>query len=126
MAAELNRFPGPKHVLELADSPELSAGQREKVAALFEVKDAEAAHLGARLVQLERELEAAFATQSITGDELAERLEAVGQVRADLRFVQLVAYLDTTTALTPDQVAEYQGLSARVAEAIRTNAGKAS
>ena len=35
LAAELNGYPGPSHVLELADRLELTAGQRAGIKALF-------------------------------------------------------------------------------------------
>src|SRR4051794_23181782 len=36
LAAELNGYPGPTHVLELADRLELSADQRARIKALFQ------------------------------------------------------------------------------------------
>jgi len=36
LAAELNGYPGPSHVLELADRLELSADQRARVQTLFD------------------------------------------------------------------------------------------
>ena len=42
LAAELNGYPGPAHVLELADKLELSAEQRATINALFEFMKAEA------------------------------------------------------------------------------------
>ena len=39
LAAELNGYPGPSHVLELADKLELSADQRAKVQRLFELDE---------------------------------------------------------------------------------------
>src|SRR6188768_1977014 len=42
LAAELNGYPGPSHVLELADALELSADQRTRVKVLFDAMKAEA------------------------------------------------------------------------------------
>src|SRR5713101_4262890 len=50
LAAELNGFPGPSHVLELADKLELSSAQRAAVEALFNSMKAEALPLGAKLI----------------------------------------------------------------------------
>ena len=41
-AAELNHYPGPMHVLELAESLELSADQLRRTQALFETVKEEA------------------------------------------------------------------------------------
>jgi len=51
LAAELNGYPGPSHVLELADKLELSADQRTKVQRLFDSMKAEAIPLGSRLIE---------------------------------------------------------------------------
>src|ERR1700687_1839976 len=56
-AAELNHFPGPMHVLELADSLQLSADQRRAVKALMDEHKAQARAIGVKLVESERGLE---------------------------------------------------------------------
>src|SRR6516164_7416934 len=48
LPAELNGYPGPAHVLELADKLELSSDQRSRVQSLFDAMKAEAVPLGAR------------------------------------------------------------------------------
>src|SRR6187549_1634291 len=57
LAAELNGFPGPSHVLELADALELSADQRTRVKALFDAMKAEAVPPGTRLIEQEADLD---------------------------------------------------------------------
>ena len=56
-AAELNRFPGPMHALELADQLKLTGEQRATAKQLMDAHKAEARGLGADLVAAERELE---------------------------------------------------------------------
>src|SRR6187455_816978 len=51
LSAELNGYPGPSHVLELADRLELSADQRIRVQQLFDSMKAEAIPVGSRLVE---------------------------------------------------------------------------
>ena len=51
LAAELNGYPGPLHVLELADQLDLTADQRSKVQQLFDAMKAEAMPLGSRLIE---------------------------------------------------------------------------
>src|SRR6266508_4268688 len=46
LAAELNGYPGPMHVLELADSLDLSGQQRVKMQELLAVMKAEAIPIG--------------------------------------------------------------------------------
>jgi hypothetical protein len=46
LAAELNGYPGPSHVLELADKLDLTTDQRGRVKALFDAMKAEALTIG--------------------------------------------------------------------------------
>jgi len=75
-AAELNRFPGPAHVLELADKLGLTAEQHAVVSRLLEVHKAEVRYLGARLVQAERALDALFRSGGVGEYTLAEAVRS--------------------------------------------------
>src|SRR3954451_493335 len=66
LAAELNGYPGPSHVLELADKLELSAEQRARVQRLFDSMKAEALPLGTRLIEQEADLDKQFANRTVT------------------------------------------------------------
>src|ERR1700704_6854479 len=70
LAAELNGYPGPSHVLELADRLELSADQRARVQTLFDSMKSEALAVGARLLEQEAELDQQFAGRTVTPDSL--------------------------------------------------------
>jgi len=48
-AAELNHYPGPKHVLQLADQLQLSEEQRQKRQRVFDEMNSKAINLGKRL-----------------------------------------------------------------------------
>src|SRR4030081_3204739 len=61
LAAELNGYPGPSHVLELADKLDLSADQRAGVARLFDSMKAEAVPLGSGLIEQEAQIDKQFA-----------------------------------------------------------------
>ena len=62
--AELNGYPGPLHVLELADRLGLSAEQRARTEALFASMQARAIEHGRALVEEERALDRLFATRA--------------------------------------------------------------
>jgi hypothetical protein len=68
LVAELNGYPGPIHVLELAHSLELSDQQRAKMQELFAAMKAEAVPLGDRLIAQEAELDKQFASNRHGGD----------------------------------------------------------
>src|SRR3954467_12741462 len=70
LAAELNGYPGPSHVLELADRLELTQDQRIRIAALFNAMKAEALPVGARLIEQETALDQQFASRSVTPESL--------------------------------------------------------
>jgi hypothetical protein len=70
LAAELNGYPGPSHVLELAAKLELSADQRAKIKMLFDSMKAEAVPLGSRLIEQEADLDKQFASRSVTPETL--------------------------------------------------------
>ncbi len=57
-SAELNRYPGPAHALELADQLGLTAEQRAETTRLMDAQRAEARAIGTNLVEAERTLEA--------------------------------------------------------------------
>src|SRR5713226_1932454 len=66
LAAELNGYPGPSHVLELADKLDLSSDQRVQIQRLFDSMKAEAVPLGSKLIEQESNLDRQFATHAIT------------------------------------------------------------
>src|SRR5215475_1843088 len=89
LAAELNGYPGPLHVLELGDRLDLSVEQRAKVEGLFAAMEAEALPLGERLIAQEAELDKAFADKTITAAALAASTQAIGATHAALRQAHL-------------------------------------
>lgn len=107
LAAELNRYPGPRHVLDLGDALSLTASQAEAITEIFAAMNARARVLGQRLVDAERELDRAFRERSITAEELKAATESLGRVEGELRYAHLEAHLKTTALLTPAQVERY-------------------
>jgi Spy/CpxP family protein refolding chaperone len=110
LAAELNGYPGPMHVLELADSLDLSDQQRAKMQELIAAMKAEAIPLGKRLVAQEAELDKAFASKTITALSLAAATEAIGATSAALRQTHLKYHLSTVEVLTSGQIERYSEL----------------
>jgi len=110
LAAELNGYPGPRHVLDLEEELELTEDQAEAIQDIFRDMNRRARELGARLVEGERELDRLFRDRSVTGDRLEELLREVGGVEAELRFVHLEAHLRTTEHLNHHQIQQYQEL----------------
>ena len=109
-AAELNGYPGPAHVLELASELRLTSEQRAATEALFVSMQSKAAKLGAALVDEERRLDQLFRERTVTGDSLAGELSKIGALQAEVRGVHLEAHLAELRILTPEQAAKYASL----------------
>jgi Spy/CpxP family protein refolding chaperone len=109
-AAELNGYPGPKHVLALAGELKLTTDQQQQVQAIFDRMSAAAKPLGGELVERERVLDRLFATAGITPDRLTAATSAIGELQGRLRAVHLAAHLETRALLNSDQIARYEQL----------------
>jgi Spy/CpxP family protein refolding chaperone len=109
-AAELNGYPGPRHVLDLAAALNLTGDQVRQVSAIRERMSAAARTLGTALVERERALDRLFAESTITPPRLARETTAIAEVQGRLRAVHLAAHIETRAVLTPAQVASYNGL----------------
>lgn len=106
-AAELNGYPGPAHVLELAKDLELTDAQRTRTEALFKQMESRAIAAGRVLVAEERALDALFASRTANQANLGPALERIGRAQAQVRQVHLEAHLEQATILTPQQTAKY-------------------
>ena len=110
LAAELNGYPGPIHVLELGDQLNLSAEQRQRVQQLYETMKAGAIAAGEKLIESERALDQEFATQKMTEARLTLLAAQIGERQAALRAVHLKYHLSTAELLSVDQRQRYSEL----------------
>lgn len=108
--AELNGYPGPMHVLELADRLHLSEDQRTRTEALQRAMRARAMALGQELIEAERRLDQQFAAHTITASALADLLARIGALQARVRQAHLEAHLEQGAILTAEQIARYNAL----------------
>ncbi len=109
-AAELNHYPGPKHVLALADELDLTNAQRARTERIFEKMQAEAVRLGKQILEKEGRLDALFADREADPGGTRRRVREIGALQGDLRFVHLEAHLKMTDLLTEEQVQRYDQL----------------
>jgi hypothetical protein len=107
LAAELNGYPGPLHVLELADRLQLSSDQAQRVRGLYEAMKSEAIAVGEKLIATELELDRQFAERKITPAVLASLAAQIGERQGELRAVHLKYHLTTAELLTADQKLRY-------------------
>lgn len=109
-AAELNGYPGPMHVLELAAQLQLTPDQTAKTEALFTQMKARAVDIGRQVVEEERALDRQFAAKSITPMALQASLERIATLQAALRRAHLGTHLEQIALLSETQIAAYAQL----------------
>ncbi|NIR43383.1 MAG: periplasmic heavy metal sensor [Gemmatimonadetes bacterium] len=109
-AAELNSYPGPRHVIDLADELSLSAEQRARVTEIFDAMHEAAVRLGAEIIEAEGTMSRRFEHRHIDRAALEELTEKLGALYGDLRNVHLEAHLAVAEVLDPEQIAEYDRL----------------
>jgi len=107
LPAELNGYPGPSHLLELADRLDLSTAQRDRIRQLFDSMKAEAVPIGTKLIEQETALDQQFASRSITPDRLQAATAEIGATQAELRNTHLKYHLETAQILSVDQMRQY-------------------
>ena len=109
-AAELNAYPGPLHVLQLANELGLSDAQRKATDSLYANMRQRALSIGRQIIEAERTLDRAFANDAIEPATLRSQVSAIASLQGELRAVHLEAHLAQRALLTPEQIARYDVL----------------
>lgn len=107
LPAELNGWPGPRHVRDMGDTLDLSDTQRGQVDRVFALMRAEAQRVGGSYIAAERALDAAFDDPSLDPAVLAGLVVASANAAGELRMIHLAAHIETRQILTPEQVEIY-------------------
>jgi hypothetical protein len=109
-AAELNGYPGPVHVLELATELGLSETQAAATRTLLDQHKREAIRLGAALIEAERGLDSLFALREATPEAVDLAAARVGELQAHLRAEHLKTHIAQTALLDARQIRRYASL----------------
>jgi len=109
-AAELNHYPGPRHVLDISEKLKLSDKQLKQTQKLFNKMQAKAITLGKQLVKGEQKLDQLFAQGSVDKSSLETTLLDIGVIQAKLRNVHLSTHLEQKQLLTKHQIMMYDRL----------------
>ena len=109
-AAELNGYPGPMHVLELAERLQLTGSQTAETRALMDQHKAEVRRLGIQLVDAERALDRLFRDKQATEASVRQYSKAIAELQAQIRTSHLQTHLKQTDLLTAVQVDRYNTL----------------
>ena len=109
-AAELNSYPGPAHVLELAAELALTAEQAERTEALRARMSREAAALGDAILVAEAALDRLFRDGRADAQAVERASVEIGALQGRLRAVHLNTHIEMKALMSPDQVAAYDRL----------------
>jgi hypothetical protein len=110
LAAELNGYPGPLHVIEHASALALTPSQLAHMQRLYSEMKGEAVALGERLIAQETELDRQFSGRTVTGAGLVQATAEIGKTQGALRATHLRYHLLTAEVLTGDQLRRYATL----------------
>lgn len=107
-AAELNRYPGPRHVLDLGDELGLTAVQRSAVEKIFATMQHAARGVGREVVAGEAALDSLFASGKASPASVDSAAGTIARLEGVLRATHLKAHIEVTRLLTPEQIAAYE------------------
>jgi hypothetical protein len=110
LAAELNGYPGPLHVLELAETLALTDEQESRARELLDRMKLEAIPIGRRIIDGETMLDSLFAEKKITVGRVAEATKRIAVAQGDLRAAHLRYHLVMADVLSPEQIGRYAKL----------------
>jgi hypothetical protein len=110
LAAELNGWPGPAHVIELAGAMQLTPAQIAATQRLMAEMQEAARSLGARVIEEERALDRAFSDRSITPADLSARTARIAVLQGEIRNVHLRTHLAQVALLNAEQIVAYSRL----------------
>lgn len=108
LPAELNRYPGPAHVLENAAALGLTPEQRAAVSGQFAAMHSEAVALGELVIAKEVALDALFKSGGADAGSIDYLTNELGGLYGKLRAVHLRTHLATKATLTETQLAMYE------------------
>ncbi|MBZ5555218.1 MAG: hypothetical protein LAO21_21105 [Acidobacteriia bacterium] len=114
-AAELNHYPGPRHVLDLASTLQLSNDQIAQSQAIYDEMHQKAVTLGEQILRQEVALDHLFEAQEVSSDRVRTLVAEIAVLQGQLRGVHLLAHVAEKQVLSPEQVERYVEL--------RTNSG---
>src|SRR4030088_2791958 len=104
LAAELNGYPGPSHLVELSDQLGLTAEQLSSLKGMFDAMKAETVPIGENLVAQEDKLDRLFAKKIISEQQLKAETQNIGETQARLRNAHLRYHLQARGILPPPHI----------------------
>ncbi len=110
LAAELNGYPGPMHVLEHEQALGLSPLQKGRMETLMADMRVDAVKAGEAAIAAERALDRLFADGAASDDALRAAVAAASQAQGEVRLLHLRTHIKVKAELTPEQTTSYDRL----------------
>lgn len=110
LPAELNGYPGPLHVLELAERIGLDGVRVAEIGRIRVAMREAAAAKGEEIIAAERALASGFQSEAVDDASVRRLTRELGVLRGELRAIHLIAHLETRMRLTNEEVARYDHL----------------
>jgi hypothetical protein len=107
LPAELNSYPGPRHVLDLGGALALSPEQRSSLENVRRRMTDAATAKADEVLDAEAELAELFRSGRADRTRLQALSLTVGRLRAELRAIHLAAHIETRALLSEEQVRAY-------------------
>lgn len=108
--AELNHYPGPRHVLDLQQELNLSAEQVTAIDAIFDEMQTQAQAVGEQILTDETHLSVTFASGNVDEAAFQDQVMTLADLYGQLRMTHLRAHIQVTPLLTPEQISAYNQL----------------
>lgn len=109
-AAELNHFPGPKHLLDFRAELKLSDVQTKQIEAIHRKMRTQAITKGEDILHAEIRLANLFASGSPVPAQVNRATGHLGMLRGQLQAIHLLAHIESARELTPGQIEAYDRL----------------
>jgi Spy/CpxP family protein refolding chaperone len=106
-SAELNGYPGPRHVLDMREELTLSPQVVAQLEAIFSHMENRARQLGQQIVHQETELSQKFADNTLSETEMEAQVKELALLYGELRATHLQAHFQTLPLLSLEQVSKY-------------------
>jgi Spy/CpxP family protein refolding chaperone len=103
LVAEMNGFPAPQKIVSFKDQLGLTKDQLRKINEMLTNLPVSATVKGQEIIEAEEGLSSLFESGSINEKTLRAKLERIGKIRSELRFVHLQVYLKEKQILTVKQ-----------------------
>jgi len=108
--AEMNGYPGPKHVIELKEQLGLTTDQLKKTEGLVKGVELSGKLTGQEIVREEEELYKLFEGATANDRTVRAGVERIGKLRGELRFIHLQAHVKMKQILSGNQIQRYNEL----------------